>query len=103
MCIVCTFVYPSEKLLLFCCHFVSKSDLFVFQVMYEGHPEGAQDEMIALTNESLVSELIDGTQEDDDNRPGRCLCLDFFTSTNYNLLVYFITENFYYIYSDLNN
>ena len=39
-------------------------------MMYEGHPEGAQDEMIALTNESLVSELIDGTQEDDDNRPG---------------------------------
>jgi hypothetical protein len=38
--------------------------------MYEGHPEGAVDEMIGLTNESIMSELIDGADAEDDNRPG---------------------------------
>ena len=39
--------------------------------MYLGHPEGAVDEMIGLTNESIMSELIDGTEAEDDNRPGK--------------------------------
>jgi hypothetical protein len=42
----------------------------VFQIIYEAHPEGAVDEMIALTNDSIMSEMIDGADAEDDNRPG---------------------------------
>ena len=44
--------------------------LYFIQIMYEGHPEGACDEMIGLTNESIMSELIAGDEAEDDNRPG---------------------------------
>ena len=47
--------------------------LYFIQIMYEGHPEGACDEMIGLTNESIMSELIAGDEAEDDNRPGNPL------------------------------
>ena len=50
-------------------HFEGPS-FYYLQIMYLGHPEGAVDEMIGLTNESIMSELIDGVEADDDNRPG---------------------------------
>ncbi len=41
-----------------------------FQIMYEGHPEGSVEEFIALTTDSIRSEMIDDPDPDGDHRPG---------------------------------